>query len=255
MFTVVPYSKGISESFGNICGKAGAQVQCKGPNTVKKLLVASRDKDSICKKGVIYRYRYDQPGCTMEYIGETGRNFGERYKEHLRAPPPILDHSQTTRHIIKPDNFSIVGRESQGITRTIKEAMCIRVNDSPLNRNLGKYKLLHIWDGQLQDMLALHLQLTHYSSHTTNSLGHPSNIRWGTKFFLGVHMSIQGCLPSPHLTVGTNSSTAECPSQGCLPSSPLSYILSHIFPPNFGTKSVSITFSLRPEEALLVFTL
>ena len=31
----------------------------------------------------------------MEYIGETDWNFGERYKEHLRAPFHIFDYSQT----------------------------------------------------------------------------------------------------------------------------------------------------------------
>ena len=94
----------------------------------------------------------------MEYIGETGINFGDRYEEHLRAPSPIFDHSQTTGHSIKLDNFSIVDRESQGITRTMKEAMYIWVNDPPLNRNLGKYQLPNIWDGVLQDMPTLLLQ-------------------------------------------------------------------------------------------------
>ena len=46
-----------------------------------------------------------------------------------RAPSPIFDHSQATGHSIKLDNFSIVDRESKGITRTIKEAMYIQVND------------------------------------------------------------------------------------------------------------------------------
>ena len=44
------------------------------------------------------------------------------------------------------DNFSIVGREDQSMARNIKEAMLIRVNDPPLNRNIGKYQLPHIWD-------------------------------------------------------------------------------------------------------------
>ena len=48
--------------------------------------------------------------------------------------------------------------ESQGITRTIKEAMCIQVTDPSLNSNLGKYQLPHIWDGMLKDIPALHLQ-------------------------------------------------------------------------------------------------
>ena len=70
IFTVFPYSKGLSESFRNICGKAGVQVHFKGVNTVKELLVAPKDKDSIIQTwSVIYRYRCDQPECTMECIG------------------------------------------------------------------------------------------------------------------------------------------------------------------------------------------
>ena len=57
-FLVVPYSKGLSESFRNICGKAGVQVHFKGANTVKELLVAPKDKNNIIQKGeVTYRYR------------------------------------------------------------------------------------------------------------------------------------------------------------------------------------------------------
>ena len=107
-----------------------------GNNVVKNLLMAPKDRDSISNKGaVINRYKCDHLGCTMEYIRETGRNFEDKYKEH----------SQTTGHSIKLDNFSILDRESLSITRTIKEAMYIRVNDHPLNRNLVKYQLPHIW--------------------------------------------------------------------------------------------------------------
>ena len=40
----------------------------------------------------------------------------------------------------------IVGREACNTARIIKETMFIRVNDSSLNRNLGKFQLSHIWD-------------------------------------------------------------------------------------------------------------
>ena len=127
---MVPYSKGLSERFRNICGKVGVQVHFKGTNTVKELLVALKDRDNICNRGgIIYKYRCDQPGCTMEYIGQICRNFGDRHKEHLKAPSSIFDHSQATGHHIKLENFSILYRDSQCIIRTIKEAMYIRVND------------------------------------------------------------------------------------------------------------------------------
>ena len=85
------------------------------------------DKDNITSKGgVICRFKCDHPGCTVEYIGETGRTLVDRYKEHLRVPSPIHDHSNTQAgHLNQLDDFSIMDRDSQGVTRIIKEAMLI----------------------------------------------------------------------------------------------------------------------------------
>ena len=81
-----------------------------------------------------------------KYIGESGRTFAERFREHMKAPSLMHDHHNITCHKVSLDNFSIVGREDQNIARTIKEAILIRVNDTSLNRNIGKYQLPHIWD-------------------------------------------------------------------------------------------------------------
>ena len=84
--------------------------------------------------------------CGEEYMGESGRTFAERFREHLRSPSPIYDHYKTTGHEVSLDNFSIVGRDDQSMTRLIREAVLIRVNDPSLHRNIGKYQLPHIWD-------------------------------------------------------------------------------------------------------------
>ena len=118
-----------------------------GPNTIRELLVHQKDKDNILKKsGVIYRYKCSRLDCDEEYIGESGRTFAERFREHMRAPSPIYDHYNTTGYEVSLDNFSIVGRDDQSMTRIIREAMLIRVNDPSLNRNIDKYLLPHIWD-------------------------------------------------------------------------------------------------------------
>ena len=63
----------------------------KGGHIIKDLLVAPKDKDPLLKKsGVIYRYKCDRVDCDEEYIGESARNFKERYMEHLKAPPPYM---------------------------------------------------------------------------------------------------------------------------------------------------------------------
>ena len=131
----------------------------KGGTTIKELLVHPKDKDTILQKsGVIYRYKCGRVDCEEEYIGESGRTFAEKLREHIRAPLPIHDHFNTTDHGLSLDNFSIVGREDQSIARAIKEAILIRVNDPSLNRNTGKYQLPHTWDEVLVKSSELELE-------------------------------------------------------------------------------------------------
>ena len=80
---VVPYHQGLSERIKRTCSKFGVQVYFKGGQTIKSLLMAPKDKDPITNKsGVIYRYKCSEHGCNEEYIGESARNFAERFKEH-----------------------------------------------------------------------------------------------------------------------------------------------------------------------------
>ena len=158
-YIVVPYMKGLSETFKNICRRHGIDMHFKGNNTIRQLLVHPKDKDNILKKsGVIYRYKCDRVDCGEQYIGESGITFAESFREHLRSPSPIYDHYKTTGHEVSLDNFSIVGRDDQSMTRLIREAMLIRVNDPFLYRNIGKYQLPHIWDEVLVRSPEMHLK-------------------------------------------------------------------------------------------------
>ena len=123
------------------------QVYFKGGTSIKKLLMAPKDKDPIQKKsGVIYRYKCDRVECDEDYIGESSRTFGERFREPLKAPFPIFDHLNITGHNVTIDNFSIMGKEDQNLMRTIKKVLYIRVNNPSLNKNIDKYHLPHTWD-------------------------------------------------------------------------------------------------------------
>ena len=131
----------------NACNKHGVQVYYKGVNTIKGLPKAPKDKDHITKKsGIIYRFKCNRVDCADEYIGELSRTFGERFKEHLKAPSPIYDHYNTTGHSTTIENFNIVGREDQNLIKATKEVIYIRVNNPSLNKNINKYHLPHIWD-------------------------------------------------------------------------------------------------------------
>ena len=92
--------------------------------------------------------------CILENSQEFS---GERFKEHLKASPSIYEHANNTGYHTSVYNFTIVGKELQNITRTIKEALFIIVNDPSLNRNIGKYQLPHISDDVLLNTLELNI--------------------------------------------------------------------------------------------------
>ena len=78
---VIPYTQGLCESIKKICGRYGIQTHFKGGRTIKNLLVSPKDKDPMVNQsGAIYWYQCGDLGCHDEYIGETSRTFGERYK-------------------------------------------------------------------------------------------------------------------------------------------------------------------------------
>ena len=90
---VIPYTQGLCESIKKICGRYGIQTHFKVGRTIKSLLVSPKDKDPMVNQGgAIYWYQCGDLTCDEEYIGETSRTFGERYKEHLKSP---LSHSSS----------------------------------------------------------------------------------------------------------------------------------------------------------------
>ena len=158
-YIVIPYTQGLCESIKKICGRYGIQTHFKGGRTIKNLLVSPKDKDPMVNQsGAIYRYHCGNLGCDDEYIGETSRTFGERYKEHLKPPSAIHQHSIQTGHTTNQNNFQIIGREGQNLARNIKESIYIRVNNPSLNNNIGKFNLSHIWDRVLLNTKGLTLK-------------------------------------------------------------------------------------------------
>ena len=84
----VPYNEGLSESMKNIGKRYCIQVHFKSGKTLKDELVVPKDKDHMTNKsGIIYRFKCDRLECDEEYIGETARTFGDRFKEHLKPLP------------------------------------------------------------------------------------------------------------------------------------------------------------------------
>ena len=158
--------------------------------------MAPKDKDNKSQKSrVIYQFKCSHRDCMEEYIRESGRSFRDSLKEHLRAQSPIHHYSYTTGYPVNLGCFTVVNRESQGVTRTIKEAMYIQVNDPSLNRNLGKYQLPHIWEYKTAHFCSSSKAVT-----TPFTLGHPNlpyiQYTGGTQILNLVNMALCG-VPFP----------------------------------------------------------
>jgi len=106
--------------------------------------------------------------CSSSYVGETGRKFGLRIKEHKKEvdsftsgtqtrasraressvthKSAITDHAVEENQVIDWDNAKVVDREAQRQTIWIKEALWIRKILTCMNRDAGSYRLSHTWD-------------------------------------------------------------------------------------------------------------
>ena len=130
-----------------ICGRYGIQNYFKGGCTSKNLLVSPKDKDPmVSQSDAIYWYQCGDLTYDDEYIGETSRTFGERYKEHLKDPSPIHHHNNQTNHPINQNNFKIIGREGTICLGISRNPSSIGSTTITLNNNIGKFNLPHIWD-------------------------------------------------------------------------------------------------------------
>jgi len=113
-------------------------------------------------------YKIPCASCEKCYIGETGRKFGTRLKEHktevvsITSKPftrgqrasslseqnksALTDHASHENHVINWSAATILDTESDNSTRWIKEAVHIRKEGrQSLNRDEGSYTLSHTY--------------------------------------------------------------------------------------------------------------
>ena len=92
----IPYVKGTSEALSRCFKKHNIDVAMKPHTTIKNMLVHPKDKRELeDKSGVIYKIPC--ASCEQTYIGETGRNFGYRFKEHQKDVEVVTAKKVFTR--------------------------------------------------------------------------------------------------------------------------------------------------------------
>ena len=143
---LIPYTQGLCKSIKKICSRYAIQTHFKGNSTIKNLLVSPKEKDPMANKSWANWFQCGDLTCDEEYIGETSSTFGERFKEHIKEPSPMYNHSNNTGQPTSQDSFQIIGWEDPGTARTIKESVYLRVNNPTLNWNIGTFNLHYIWD-------------------------------------------------------------------------------------------------------------
>lgn len=99
-------------------------------------------------------YRLNCSDCSDFYIGESGRQLGTRLVEHQKSfkdgnfKSAVSEHAIKHSHRVDFSSASILDREDRLLHRKVKEAIWIRQEKPPINRDQG-YPLPHLYDRAL----------------------------------------------------------------------------------------------------------
>ena len=91
---VVPYVKGLSEAFVRILKSHGITTTNHPHQTLRNFVVHPKDKVKDEEKTNLI-YRVPCKNCSSSYVGETGRKFGLRIKEHKKEVDSFTAGTQT----------------------------------------------------------------------------------------------------------------------------------------------------------------
>ena len=141
---VVPYVKGLTEAFGRILKSHGIATANRPHRTLPNFVVHPKDKVMDEEKTELV-YHVPCKNCSSSYVGETGRKFGLRIKQHRKEVDSFTagtqtrasraressvthksantDHAVEENHVIDWHKAEVVDREAQRQTRWIKEAL------------------------------------------------------------------------------------------------------------------------------------
>ena len=141
-YITLPFIDGLSQKLQRIFKSYGVSTSFKPHTTLRKLLVSPKDPIPLEKRaGCVYQINYCTD-CSQSYIGQTGRQLGQRLKEHKstapsRTPSAVTEHSTDSRHSIDWDNVKVLDREDREYPRLVREAIQIRRHTPQLNRDQG----------------------------------------------------------------------------------------------------------------------
>jgi hypothetical protein len=131
----------VTDRIARVLSKKEIKTSFKPLETIKQSMRSVKDKlDPHNGKG-IYKI---ECSCGKCYIGEIGRSFQVRIKEHGADiknehihTSALAEHSLKTRHHVRLEDTKILAKENHLFKRRIREAIEIRKHPSNLNRDSG----------------------------------------------------------------------------------------------------------------------
>jgi len=116
IYKKLQFKNNVSYSLANELKKFNIIAGFSTQYTLKNILVNKKlsNKNPFCNSGV---YKIECSNCNYVYIGQTGRNFNIRYKEHMSAYKNNKSNSNVAKHLINNNhichynNLSILHKE------------------------------------------------------------------------------------------------------------------------------------------------
>jgi predicted GIY-YIG superfamily endonuclease len=135
----LPYIQGIIDKIVSVLRKKEIKISFKPSETIKQKMKLVKDEPDHKKCKGVYKIECSRG---KYYIGETGRSFQNRIKEHgadikiVRTCTSLLaEHSSSSKHHICLEDTIILVKEYHFFKRRIKKAIEILKHPNNLNRD------------------------------------------------------------------------------------------------------------------------
>ena len=167
---IIPYVEKLTETATRIFRKHNIATAVRPHTTLRKILVHPKDKlDPLSTTDCVYEIPC--ANCDHTYVGETGRRFETRLKEHKKetekvaqskgtftrqtrkqsvgeqSKSAIADHAVQHNHVINWKDAKVLDKECNTGARHIRESIWIRKRSpNTMNRDEGAHFLSHVYD-------------------------------------------------------------------------------------------------------------
>ena len=142
-YATIPYIQGVSESVTRISANIDVKVYMRPTSMIRSILSHPKDRVPDDEKSDVI-YKISCGDCDASYVGQTGRALKTRLTEHQKAvrnadfsSSALAQHAWDNSHRIDWTSICVLGSEPRLPSRLSREAIHIRRQSTPLNRDRG----------------------------------------------------------------------------------------------------------------------